>query len=92
MELDWAFDDRLPISGVLHMEKVPGNSVDGGSDNVEEKKDPDPMINGAPTILVGWIEGLAIDANVALMVEEWEAPTIDEVETPSVLAGVPNIV
>ena len=74
------------------MEKVPRNSVDCGSNDVEEKRDPNPMIEGGPTILVGGMEGLAIDENVALMVEEWEAPTVDEVETPSVLAGVPNIV
>ena len=45
MELDWAFDDRLPILGVLHMEKVTRNGVDGGSNDVEEKRDPNPTID-----------------------------------------------
>ena len=72
------------------MEKDPGNGVDGGSDDGEEKRDPDPMINGAPTEC--GMEGLTMDAKVASMVDEWEAPTVDEVETSLVLDGVPNIV
>ena len=72
------------------MEKVLGNGVDGGSDDGEEKTDPSAMINGAP-IECG-VEGLTVDANVDPILEEWEAPMINEVETPSVLEGVPNIV
>ena len=45
VKLDWEFDDRLPILGVLHMEKVTRNGVDGGSNDVEEKRDPNPMID-----------------------------------------------
>ena len=92
VKLDWEFDDRLPILGVLHMEKVTRNGVDGGSDDVEEKRDLDPTINSAPTILVSRMEGLALEANVAPIVDEWEAQMVDEVETPAVLEGVHNIV
>ena len=74
------------------MEKVPGNGVDGGSNDVEEKRDLDPTIDGAPTALVSVTEELVVDANVAPIVDEWEAPMVDEVETPSILEGVPNIV
>lgn len=72
------------------MEKVPGNGVDGGIDEGEEKRDLDPMIDGAP-IGCG-TKGLIMDAKIAQMVDEWEAPMVDEVETPSVLEGFPNIV
>ena len=91
VELDRVFNDRLPILGVLHMEKVPGNGVDCGSDDGEENRNPDPMIDGSPTILVCGMEGLTEDINVALISEECEAPIVDEVDTPSVLEGVPNI-
>ena len=74
------------------MKKIPRNGVDGGSDDGEEKRDPTPMIASVPTILVGGMEGLAIYASVAPMVDEWEDPMVDEVDTPLVLEGVPNIV
>ena len=90
MELGWAFNDRFPILGILHMEKVPRNGVDGGSNDGEEKRDPDPMIDSAPTEC--GMERLTVDAKVAPMVDEWKAPMVDKVETPSVLEGVHNIV
>ena len=34
---------------------------------------------------------LTTDTKVAQTLEEWEAPMVDEVETPSKLEGVPNI-
>ena len=74
------------------MEKVLGNDVDGGSDDGKEKRDPDPMIDVACTILVCGMEGLTMDVNVAPMLEEWEAPMVDEAKTPLVLEGVPNMV
>ena len=72
------------------MEKVCGNGVDYGSDDGEEKRDPDPMINCAP--IECEMEGLTIGFKVVPILEEWEAPTVDEVETSSVFEGVPNIV
>ena len=50
MELDGGFKDKLPILGVLHMEKVLGNGVDGGSKDGEENRDPVPMIGCAPNV------------------------------------------
>ena len=88
--LDWGFNDRLPILGVLHIKKVLGNGVYCGSDDGEENRDPDPMIDCCP-IECG-TKGLTMDAKVALILEGWEVPTIDEVETPSVLEGAPSIV
>ena len=73
------------------MEKVPVNGVDGGNDDGEEKRDPDPMVDGAPTILIGGMEGLATYTKVDPMVDEWKDPMVDEVETLSVPEGVPNI-
>ena len=35
------------------MENVPINGVDGGSDDGEEKRDLDPMIDGVPSMPVG---------------------------------------
>ena len=57
------------------MENIPRNGVDGGSDDGEEKRGPDPMINGSPTMLLGGMKGLA------LMVDEWESQMVGEVET-----------
>ena len=48
VELDWGFRDKFPILGILHMEKVPRNGVDCGSDDGEENRDPVPMIGCAP--------------------------------------------
>ena len=83
VELDGGFKDKLPILGVLHMEKVPGNGVDWGSDDSEENRDPIPMIGCAP-IECG-TEWYNADVKVAPILEEWEAPMVDEVDTPSVL-------
>lgn len=57
MEIDWGFNNRLPILSVLHMENVLRNGVDGGSNDGEEKRHLDLMIDGAPTILIGGMEG-----------------------------------
>lgn len=72
------------------MEKVPGNGVDYGSDDGEKYRDPFPIIGCAPTEC--GMEVLTTDAKVAPTLEEWEAPMVDEVETPSELEGLPNIV
>ena len=64
--------------------------MDCGSDDGEENRDPDPIIDYAP--IESGTEGLTVDAKVASILEEWEAPMVDEVDTPSVLKGVPNIV
>ena len=49
-ELDGGFKDRLPMLGVLHMEKVPRNGVDGVSKDDEENRDHVPMIGCAPLV------------------------------------------
>ena len=36
-------------------------------------------------------KGLTVDVKVAPIFDEWEAPTVDEVDAPSKL-GVPNMV
>lgn len=72
------------------MEKVLVNGVDCGSDDGEENRDPVPMIGCAP--IEGEMKVLMVAAKVAPTLEEWEAPTVYEVETPSKLEGVPSIV
>ena len=37
-------------------------------------------------------KGLTVDVKVALMFDEWKAPIVDEVDSPSKLEGVPNMV
>ena len=72
------------------MEKVPGNDVDYGSEDCEENRDPVPMTGFAP-IECG-TKGLTTDVKVAWTFDEWEAPTVDEVDAPSKLERVPNMV
>jgi hypothetical protein len=48
------------------------------------------MTDCAP--IVCGTEGLTVDVKVAPMLDEWEAPTVDEVDAPSKLEGVPNMV
>lgn len=38
------------------------------------------------------MEGLTIDVKVAPTFDEWESPTVNEVDAPSKLEGVPNMV
>ena len=88
-ELDCRFRDKLPILGILHMEKVPANGVDCGSDDGEENRYHVPMIGCAP---IEWgTKGLTTDVKVAPTLDEWEAPMVDEVDAPSKLEGVPSI-
>ena len=61
-----------------------------GSEDCEENRDLVPMIGCAP--IVCRIEGLTIDVKVVLIFDEWEAPIVDEVDAPSKLEGVPNMV
>ena len=89
MELDGEFKDRLPMLGVLHLGKIPGNGVDGGRKDDEENTDPVPMIGCAP--LVCGTKRLTADIKGVPTLEEWEAPTINEVDVPSKLR-VPNMV
>ena len=48
-------------------------------------------MNGCAPIVCR-MEGLTVYLKVVLMFNEWEAPTIDEVDAPLKLKGVPNMV
>ena len=56
----------------------------------EENRDPIPMTDCAP-IECG-TKGLTDVVKVAPILDEWEAPIVDEVDAPSKLEGVPNMV
>lgn len=90
MKLDWGFKDKLPILGVLHMEKVARNGVDCISNDGEENRDHVPMIGCAPIECVSKV--LTADEKVAATMDEWEALIVDEVETTLELEEVPSIV
>ena len=48
------------------------------------------MIGCAP--IVCGMEGLTVEVKVASTLAEWECTTVDEVDAPSKLEGVPSIV
>ena len=72
------------------MDKVLINGMDYGSEDCRENRDLFPMTSCSP--IVCGMEGLTLDVKVAPMFDEWESPKVDEVDAPSKLEGVPNMV
>ena len=84
------FKDKLPILGMLHMEKAPRNGEYRRNEDCEENRDPVPMTGCAP--IQCRMKGLIVDVKVALIFDEWEAPIVDEVDDPLKLEGITNMV